>query len=127
MRIHKRLLATMLVNACAEASPRDRTKIIKEFVHILSEHHLLTQWRSIEQQIHEVWKAEFGVSKLSIISAHELSKDARSQLVTFSRGADIEERVDERLIGGSVVRIDDLRIDGSITGRLRRLKSELSR
>ena len=126
MAVEAKQLATVFVKACYGRSQEDIKKAAQEFVRYLSEEGLLTQWRDIEREIHTVWKELYGVSKVTIVSAHTLTSQARQSLTQLAKGAEVTERIDKRLIGGSVLRVDDLRIDGSVTGRLRELKRSLT-
>lgn len=119
-------LARILVESCDGVSESTMKKNVKEFVTFLGEHNLLGSWRDIEHHIHKIWKDRYGASQITIVSAHELTEPARVALTKLANGAEVIERVDERLIAGSVVRMDDIRIDGSISGTLRRLNRTLS-
>jgi F-type H+-transporting ATPase subunit delta len=126
MKADSKQLATILVDQTHGASESTTKDNVKKFVTFLAQHNLLDQWREIEASIHNVWKEKYGASVISVTSAHEITDETRKALDTIASGAEIKERVDDRLIGGAVIRIDDKRIDGSITGKLRRLKMELS-
>lgn len=106
-------------------SPSDGEKIVAEFAKYLALNGLLVKWREIEREIGSAWKRRFGVSQVTVVSAHPLTAAARKALEAASHGADIAERVDERVMAGAVIRIDDRRIDGTLAGRISRLKHEL--
>ncbi|MBU1126271.1 F0F1 ATP synthase subunit delta [Patescibacteria group bacterium] len=126
MAVEVKKLASILVDQLDGASEAETKKIIKKFVGFLAENNLISQWREVERQIHRIWRDKYGASSVKIISAHGLNKEARKGIEALIKGADVEERVDERLIGGAVIRIDDKRIDGSVSGALRRLKTTLA-
>jgi len=96
-------------------------------VKFLADKKLLGRVRDLEKEIGEAWKAKFGASKVTIVSAHPLTKKARLEIEEFAKGAELIERVDERLMGGAVIRADERRIDGSLIGSLQRLKNALLR
>jgi F0F1-type ATP synthase delta subunit len=127
MKISSRKLALTLVEYCEGKSDEEMKGVVKDFITFLAGHNLLTQWREIEQNIHIAWKEVYGVSNVTILSAHELTDSARKALQESVKGAEVKELVNEKLIGGSVLRIDDTRIDGTVAGTLQRLKMELSR
>lgn len=70
-----------------------------------------------------------GRATVSIISAFDLD-DKQRELVTaamakrLGREVDLEESVDNELIGGVVIRTGDVVIDASLRGRLRQLEAE---
>ncbi len=123
--IEAKELAQILVDKCADAKPDDVPDIMHAFIEELAKSGLLIIWKDIEDSIHEVWKEKFGKSKIVIVSAHPLKNEAKKIIEDFAKGAELHQKVDDRLIGGAVIRVDDTRIDGSITGRLRRLKFKL--
>lgn len=126
MKLTAKQLARILVLHVDEESDRQITKSVKDFVSFLHSEGLMSLWRDIEQEIHVIWKEKYGASRVRIISAHAFSKEALDTIATLTKGADISQTVDARLIGGAVIRIDDKRIDGSISGTLRRLKTTLA-
>ena len=124
MRNESLQLARILVDATAHRT--DVSGDMKTFVSFLAEHHLLDRWREIEQAIHQVWKEKFGASTIRVLSAHQLTQDVQKMIEEIAPGAEISTVVDERLVGGAVIRIDDTRIDGSLVGRLKSLKRTLT-
>jgi len=81
-------------------------------------------YRSILQQ-------QLGIRPAEIVTARELNADERGELVAeLARvaGAKIDPRfkLDATILGGAVVRIGSTVYDGSVRGRLDRLKEELT-
>ncbi|PIZ55616.1 hypothetical protein COY25_00585 [Candidatus Uhrbacteria bacterium CG_4_10_14_0_2_um_filter_41_7] len=125
MKLDNKKLAKILVESLENASESELPSITKEFVSFLGQNQLLSSWREIEANVHKVWKEKYGASNVSIMLAHNLSKEAKEALSKVAQGADVTIKVDDRLIGGAIIRIDDMRIDGSVTGALKRLKQTL--
>ncbi|MCR4312578.1 MAG: F0F1 ATP synthase subunit delta [Candidatus Uhrbacteria bacterium] len=118
-------LATVLVNLVEGKSKADAEKIVVEYANYLADNDLLTKWREIEREVPNAWRKVFGAAQVTVVSAHPLTAAARKMLEEIAPGADIVERVDQRVMAGAVVRIDDRRIDGSLAGRISKLKQEL--
>jgi F-type H+-transporting ATPase subunit delta len=91
-------------------------------------------------RIHELPRlaAEFGrldnarrdITLATAVSAADLTKDEVKALIerleTFTGGTvELEVQVDPSLLGGVVVRVGDRMIDGSVRGRLERLRNQL--
>ena len=88
-------------------------------------------------EVHEVataWRAEMqerlGIRQAEIVTARELNRQERAELIAGVgklAGSRIEPtfKLDESIIGGTVVRIGSTVYDGSVRGRLERLKEEL--
>ncbi|KKW30280.1 MAG: hypothetical protein UY72_C0016G0013 [Candidatus Uhrbacteria bacterium GW2011_GWD2_52_7] len=118
-------LATVLVNLIEGKSKADAEKVMTEFAKYLHENGLLTKWREIERELANAWRKKFGASQITVLSAHPLTASARKALEELAPGADMVERVDERVMAGAIIRIDDRRIDGSLAGRISKLKQTL--
>ncbi|MBU0614440.1 F0F1 ATP synthase subunit delta [Patescibacteria group bacterium] len=118
-------LASILIDRCFEASEEDLNDIVKVFVEELSKTGFVQNWQEIIESVDDAWKKKFGISKVTIVSAHPLTQELQKHIDKIAKGADLLQKVDERLMGGAVLRIDDTRIDGTITGKLRRLKMKL--
>lgn len=125
MKKSMRGVARVIVDDLAERPAKEAAKAMTEIVGYLASRNLLSRWRDLEREIGNVWKEKFGVSKVTIVSAHALQKKSYDLIEQFAPGAEIVERTDERLMGGAVLRIDDRRIDGSVIGALLRLKNKL--
>jgi F-type H+-transporting ATPase subunit delta len=88
-------------------------------------------------EVHEVasaWRAEMqerlGIRQAEIVTARELGNQEREELVAGVgklAGSRIEPtfKLDASIIGGTVVRIGSTVYDGSVRGRLERLKEAL--
>lgn len=120
-------LARILVDVAAVATKAELPKIMNAFVKELRDRGVFHRWREIEREIHGVWRRKFGVATVTVVSTHPLTRALMNQLETVAPGAEVVERIDERLMGGMIVRLDDRRIDGSVAGRLQRLKGALDR
>lgn len=122
-----RKLADLLVEQCEDVTRTELVKIMKAFVDELADRGWTHMWRDIEHELHGAWKRKYGAANVTVVSAHPLAPALRESIAAAAPGADITERVDERLMGGAVIRIDDRRIDASVAGSLQRLKLHLER
>ena len=80
-------------------------------------------WRALLQQ-------QSGVKPAEIVTARELGANERDALVAeISKLADAQisatYKIDPSILGGTVVRIGSTVYDGSVRGRLERLKETL--
>ncbi len=112
---------------CKDVTRAELVKMMKAFVDELAARGWTHQWREIERELHGAWKRKYGAANVTIVSAHPLAAALRKSIEAATPGADITERVDERLMGGAVIRIDDRRIDASVAGSLQRLKLHLEK
>ena len=79
----------------------------------------------------QLLQAQLGIRPAEIVTARELSQDDRERLVAEVgklAGARIDAsfKLDPAILGGTVVRIGSTVYDGSVRGRLERLKESLT-
>ncbi len=72
-----------------------------------------------------------GIQKATITTTIPLNADLRAQFNKIvadatGRTVELEEKVDEKLIGGYILRVGDRQIDASLKSRLNELKLELT-
>lgn len=103
---------------------------VENFIKLLARNHRLEALPAIKQRF-EVLKAEYEkAAEVEVISANPLSDEQLQRLVEkltakLGRKVNIETRIDESLIGGLVIRADDMVIDGSVRGKLDKLSESL--
>lgn len=117
-----------LVMALEESSPEDAETVVSNLVAVMKEN------------------GDLGVYEEVIAEYERLSVErgkVRTAEATFARGAtensgildelnsligpelEVRSRVDESLIGGMVLRVDDTLIDASVKGQLERMRKDL--
>lgn len=118
-------IADVVVAESEGKTPAQIKTMMKDLVGFMAEHQLLGKWRQLERELEGAWSRKFGAATVTVVSAHKLTAAARKALEERAPGADLVEIVDDRLIGGAIVRMDNTRIDGSVTGALMRLKNAM--
>lgn len=125
MKKSLRGVARVIVTESEGKTTKQIEVLMREVVSYLSSKGLLGRWRDLEREINEVWREKYGASKLTIATAHPLTTKAFETIEGLANGAEIQQVVDERLMGGALVRLDERRIDGTVLGALTRLKNAL--
>lgn len=120
-----RPIARIIVEESEGKTPAQIETFMKETIAYLSSKGLLSRWRDLEREINEAWREKHGASKITIASAHPLTAKTLAKIEELANGAEIQQVVDERLMGGALVRMDERRIDGTVLGALTRLKQAL--
>ncbi len=119
-----------LYRLTAGLSEKDVKRAIGRFVELLaSRHELDLAPNVIDAFEREARKAE-GAKEVSVSSAEALSEDHKERLEkalakTLGAAVDMRWKTEPDLIGGAVIRFDDILLDASIKGRLDRLKQQL--
>jgi F-type H+-transporting ATPase subunit delta len=72
-----------------------------------------------------------GIEKVSVTTTFPLDKDLRSQIKELAKSIsgkepELEEKVDDNIIGGFVLNLESKRIDASVKAKLKKLEQELT-
>jgi len=104
---------------------------IKNFVKILATRNELGKASDITHEFTKIWNKEQGIVEGELVSARELSEEIKTllngQIVKLLKIKEIrlESIVDQDILGGFVVKMDDMVIDGSIKHQLINLKNKI--
>ncbi len=86
-------------------------------------------------ELHEAYDAlavaEGGVVEVEVVSAAELSPETEKKIAArveeaTGRRVELARRVDPSIVGGLVLRIGDVIVDGSVKARIRQLRRRLA-
>lgn len=77
-----------------------------------------------------LYKDSKGVKQASITTSRPLSEDHRKDVLSYIKkkfkiDVDLVENIDEAIIGGFKLRIEDKQLDASIQSKLKRIETEL--
>ena len=105
-------------------------KELRNLIAVLIDHDRIKQVREVIAAYRAELQERIGIRQAEIVTARALSDEERSQLiegVTKLAGAKIQAdfKLDESILGGAIVRIGSTVYDGSVRGRLDRLKETL--
>jgi len=124
--------AAALYNSLSEASDKEHDKILDRFVGVLRANRALGMAGRIEEEFRRYDNEAKGVRLAEVTSARELTKEEEQKIVSelnryVAGKAEIKKKVDEGLLGGIVIKLEDEIIDGSLRRRLKELKERLIR
>jgi len=104
---------------------------VSNLVGLLLRRGRLDELPSIAREFGRLYNRHEGIVEVVATSAMELDEDEvaalrmRLEQITTGR-VELERRVDASLLGGVQVRLGDLLIDGSVRGRIERLRARLA-
>lgn len=105
---------------------------VKNFFSLLLEKNRMGALSGIAQYYEKLWDEASNIARARIVTARPLKEQARSalekaleELTSKKIKSEIEE--DASLIGGVVVKIEDVVLDGSVRAQLEGLKESLKR
>ena len=116
--------------AITETAAKDHDKVLDNFVKMLNENGDLGMYPQIEQQYEKIVSEQQGIKQVEISTARDVSltKDLLELLNKHVAGKiEVKHKIDDKLIGGVVVRVDDTLIDASLQTTLKNLKRTIAK
>lgn len=106
-------------------------KELRNLVAVLIDHDRIAEVHEVEHSYRRLLQQRLGIQQAQIVTVRELGKQEQKELearVAELAGSRIEAsfELDASILGGTVVRIGSTVYDGSVRGRLERLKEELA-
>ncbi|MDH5544485.1 MAG: F0F1 ATP synthase subunit delta [Gammaproteobacteria bacterium] len=104
----------------------------KNFVKVLADNNRLSVLPEIATGFELLRAEEEKTVKAELVSAKDVTDAQKKSLADalkkrLGRDVELSYRVDESLLGGAIIRAGDLVIDGSISGQLEKLATEMTR
>lgn len=129
MRYSIQHYASALYQALEETAPANQDNVIDRFVEILKKNNDLSYYEAIVAEYEKISKEARGISEAEVTLARDVkvNSDIIDSLNKVVSGqVEIKTQIDESIIGGVIVRVDDTLIDASIRGQLDKLKKGLA-
>ena len=108
----------------------DADELVRNFLLLLAERGRAAEVEEVEREFERLVAEEEGRIEVELTTAVELSDEEAREIVgqierASGRRVEARRHVDPSLIGGVVLQAGSLRLDGSVRGRLNRLRREL--
>lgn len=129
MKFSVQQYAEALYQTLSETKPDDQEKVINNFIKVLGSNGDLHYYESIISEYEIIDRKINKVREIEVTTANnaQINSDVVKSLNDAIDGdIELRQKVDESLIGGVVVKIEDTLIDASIKGQLNKLKHNLS-
>lgn len=99
------------------------------FLDLLVDHGREGITKQVIERFHEMYLKVKGITHAKVTTSVALSADMRARFQTMvtemtGKQVELEEKVDESIIGGFILRVNDQQIDTSVTGQLHKLKQQ---
>lgn len=132
MKITPAQYAKALHEALANTSEKDHDKVLDNFVEVLAENNDIKLFDKISEEFDVIEKANKGITVAEVKSASLLSKKTEKTIIEslneYVKGkVELKKSIDENIIGGVVIKLNDTIIDASIKSNLKDLKNNLSK
>ncbi len=118
--------ARILYNVTKDSSGKDLDAAVAAFIEFVKKEQAVKKMDYILKYFEKYAKEQEGIVQLDITSARKLSDHTINMITkTFGKKVEIEQSIDESIVGGVVVRSKNTVLDGSIRTQLERLKEEM--
>ncbi len=102
-------------------------KVTMSFVNIITTKKRENLLASVASSFIMLYKAHNKIETATVITASPLDEELRKQVVSFienhsDKKAELSENVDERIIGGAIIRMGDKQLDTSVSREISELR-----
>jgi F-type H+-transporting ATPase subunit delta len=118
--------AQALYDAVQQTASKDHDKVMDNFVKVLAANGDLGKHNEIESEYRRLEMKTQGIKEVEVTFAQEHNTKILNDLNTVVQGkAEFKTKIDEGIVGGVIVRVDDTLIDASVRTQLNNLNKEL--
>jgi F-type H+-transporting ATPase subunit delta len=130
MRYTAKNYAQALLEALEGVHGKDQNTVLDNFVKVLAENNDVRLFEQISEEFHKLDLARKGIKQVQVTSAHNLTPSAEHEIVDqlnkLAHGkVEIKKKIDEQLIGGVIIQMEDQVLNASVKNELQQLKNEL--
>jgi F-type H+-transporting ATPase subunit delta len=131
MKFSAKQYAEALMDSLSSTNPKDQDKVLDNFVKVLAENNDLKLYEEISSEFHKLELGKKGIKQVEVTTAHmtnhENDQAILKELNKLVDGkVELKKKVDERIIGGVIIRMEDQMLDASVKNNLDKLKKDLS-
>jgi F-type H+-transporting ATPase subunit delta len=132
MKYSAKNYAQALFDSLSESNPKDHDAVLDNFVKLLAENNDLRMFDDISQEFHKLDLAKKGIKQVEVSTAHPISHDTEKEIIKelnklVKGDFELKKKIDEQLLGGVVIQMDDQVLDASIKNNLEQLKQDLTK
>ncbi|PLX21026.1 ATP synthase F1 subunit delta [Candidatus Parcubacteria bacterium] len=133
MKASSKQYAVTLYDLVEGKTQKEISDVLKSFFELLKKDNVLSRLDDVLKEFNDIWNKENGIVEASVVSARELDKASKKEIVdyikTASKAEDVvlDESVDEKILGGVIVKYADKIVDSSLKGRVSSLKRSLEK
>lgn len=133
MKVSAKQYASTLYDLTNEKSDSEIDDVIVKLVAYMKKTGDMKKSQDVINQFGEIYNKKNNIVEANIISARELNTDEQKKARLFikekykSDSVVMNNVIDENIKGGIIIRVGDEILDGSISGRINKLKLSLNK
>jgi F-type H+-transporting ATPase subunit delta len=130
MKYSPKQYAQALMEALENSSPKDESLVLDNFVKVLVENSHLRMFEEISEEFHKLELRKKGLKQVEVTTARPITQENQHGIIQelnkiVKGNIELKKKVDENLIGGVIIKVDDQMLDASVKNDLEQLKKEL--
>lgn len=133
MKVSTRQYAYALYELTEGKSESQSSEMVAKFVAQMKKVGDFKKAKEVIGQFEDVYNEKNGIVKAMVTTTRELTDDERDGVIEFIKkghdatNVEMSSLVDKSIKGGIIIRVKDEVLDGSVNGRLNKLKLSLSK
>ena len=106
-------------------------KLSQQFIALVVENNREEYLPGMARMFIKFYKEEKGIREATLKTAVKIDEKTKNQLTelikqVYRSEIELSDEVDEKLIGGFILRVEDLQMDASVAGQLQKIRKELA-
>lgn len=131
MKLTAKQYAQTLYESLQDTSAKDHEAILDNFAKALALNNDTEMFEAISAEYEKLEKGARGIKVAEVTSATPLEKNTEKQIIEHLNGmikgkVELRKKIDEKILGGVVIKMDDTLIDASVKKSLEELKTGLA-
>jgi F-type H+-transporting ATPase subunit delta len=132
MKVSVKQYAQSLYEATMEKKHPEIDGALSNFVKVLAKNGQMKFKNNIIKKFQEIYNRENGIVEAEVISREKMSRELRNKVSNYvskkygSEKVILNEKINENIQGGIIIRVGDEVMDGSIHSQLNKLKNFLA-
>ena len=123
--------AQALYESIKDSEGEELNQRIQNFLDLVKKNKDLKILNNIFKTFVEVYQKEEGILNAEVTSGRELSSKVKTEIINWlknqtNRTASLEEKIDQSILGGIIIKFEDTIVDASLKNNLKRLQKSLT-
>ena len=131
MKISTTQYAQVLLDLTKDKDEKKIDKIVSDFITVLRNRNQINLVNKVIQKFSSIYNQTNKILDVEVVSMNPLDAEQKEGLNNFLKRKyqfeqiTLTERIDKGIKGGLIIKVGDEVFDGSINGKLKRMKGEL--
>ncbi len=125
--------AKTLYELAKDKDEKEIESVISKFIVVLARNNQLGLSEKIAEKFKDVWNRKKEITEVEVVSRINLNQQQLKKVKNFvnkkyhAKEIDIENKIDEKIKGGIIIKVEDDVYDGSVARQIGDLKKNLTR